>query len=122
MTTPKIADLAVTGAQLATDSVDAMIEASKEALKDEPKAISPATPDVEPIADEITFDDVLMIGGDIPAIGAPTVEGATVSALIQAQDRAKKVLVFKKKRRKQYRRTNGHRQDLLRVRIGDIHV
>jgi len=59
---------------------------------------------------EITLDQVLMIGGDSPRIGTPTVEGATVKAEIVDQNRANKVIVFKKRRRKSSRVKNGHRQ------------
>ncbi len=49
---------------------------------------------------EITIDQVLMLGGDSPRIGSPTVEGASVKATIVAQSRADKVIIFKKRRRK----------------------
>lgn len=65
----------------------------------------------------ITIDDVLMLGGEKVAIGAPTVAGAKVTAEITAQDRAKKVIVFKMKRRKNYRRKAGHRQPYTELRI-----
>ena len=66
------------------------------------------------------FDRVLMVGGDDVKVGTPLVEGAEVTATRVADVRGDKIVVFKKKRRKGYRRTNGHRQDLLRVRIDDI--
>ena len=70
---------------------------------------------------KITLDEVLMIGGEGDVkIGTPTVDGASVSGTITAQGRGPKLRVFKMKRRKGYRRKNGHRQDLLRVRIDDI--
>lgn len=59
---------------------------------------------------EVTIDQVLMLGGDSPRIGAPTVEGASVKATIVAQSRADKVIIFKKRRRKSSRTKNGHRQ------------
>ena len=65
----------------------------------------------------ITLDQVLMAGGKI---GTPLVAGATVSAEVIAQDRGPKIIVFKKKRRQNYRRKNGHRQDLTVLRITDI--
>ncbi len=76
--------------------------------------------DAQP-GDIITFDHVLMVGtgGDV-TIGAPLVEGATVAAELVEQMRAKKIIVFKKKRRQKYRRTNGHRQNHSIVRITDI--
>ncbi len=69
----------------------------------------------------ITFDQVLMLdnGNDV-AIGSPLVEGATVVAELLEQFRSKKIIVFKKKRRKKYRRTQGHRQNLSLVKITDI--
>ena len=80
--------------------------------------------DVErlPAADEaIVFERVLMIGGEGDArIGNPVVEGAQVSATRVGDVRGPKIVVFKKKRRKGYRRTRGHRQDYVRVRIGEI--
>ena len=69
----------------------------------------------------ITLDDVLMIGGegDIK-IGAPTVDGASVNGTIVAQGRGAKIRVFKMKRRKGYRRSQGHRQDYTEIRIDGI--
>ncbi|MGA7616286.1 MAG: 50S ribosomal protein L21 [Thermoanaerobaculia bacterium] len=62
----------------------------------------------------------LMIGGDTVKIGAPTVEGVSVKATILGEERSDKVIVFRKKRRKQYKKKNGHRQDLVAVRIDAI--
>jgi large subunit ribosomal protein L21 len=69
---------------------------------------------------EITFPEVLMIGGDEPRVGTPTVEGAKVVGTVLDQAKGEKVIVFKKRRRKNYRRKNGHRQLLTVVRIADI--
>jgi large subunit ribosomal protein L21 len=70
---------------------------------------------------EVEFDRVLMVGGEGEAkVGSPVVDGAKVSGVSLGPVRASKVLVFKFKRRKGYRRKNGHRQNLLRVRIQDI--
>ncbi|TDQ64228.1 large subunit ribosomal protein L21 [Maritalea mobilis] len=71
--------------------------------------------------DTVTFDEVLMVGaeGDV-TIGSPLVEGASVVAELVEQKRDKKVIIFKKKRRQNYRRKNGHRQHLSVVRITDI--
>lgn len=70
---------------------------------------------------EIVFDRVLLVGNDDDVkIGRPVVEGAKVSAELVNEVRGPKVIVFKFKRRKQYRRKNGHRQDLHRVRIQGI--
>ncbi len=70
--------------------------------------------------DAVTFDNVLLIGGDEYAIGTPTVKGASVSASVVRQFRDKKIVVFKMKRRKRYRKTQGHRQYLTEVRITKI--
>lgn len=69
----------------------------------------------------IQFGEVLMLGGEGAAqIGAPTIEGASVAAQVVEQKRAGKITVFKKKRRKNYRRKKGHRQHLTQVRITEI--
>jgi large subunit ribosomal protein L21 len=67
--------------------------------------------------DQVTFDEVLMLGGDSPRIGAPTVAGATVSAEIVQQTRSPKSIAFKKRRRQNSKRKRGHRQDLTLVKI-----
>lgn len=73
------------------------------------------------VGSQVVLDKVLMIGGDDgPTIGQPVVEGAQVVGRIMAQSRAKKIVVFKKKRRKGYRRTQGHRQYLTRLQIEEI--
>jgi large subunit ribosomal protein L21 len=69
---------------------------------------------------EISFDEVLMLGGDKVAIGTPLVSGASVKAKIVAQDRAKKVIVFKYRRRKNYRRKQGHRQPYTELQITGV--
>ena len=69
----------------------------------------------------VQFEDVLMLGGEgDPQIGSPTVSGASVAGQVIEQKRADKILVFKKKRRKNYRRKKGHRQHLTAVRITEI--
>ncbi len=71
--------------------------------------------------DTVTFDRVLMVGsGADSRVGTPTVDGASVTAELVGEVRGSKVRVFKKKRRKGYKRLNGHRQDLMRVRIDSI--
>ena len=70
---------------------------------------------------EIALTDVLALGGiDTPQVGRPTVPNASVRARIVQQPRATKVIVFKKKRRKNYRRKRGHRQDLTVLKIEEI--
>jgi len=71
--------------------------------------------------DSIEFTDVLMVSnGDAIEWGAPVVQGATVAGEILGQVRGPKIIIFKKRRRKHYRRKNGHRQDLTSVRITEI--
>ncbi len=65
----------------------------------------------------IALDQVLMVGD---TIGTPFVSGASVAAEVVAQDRGPKIIVFKKKRRQNYRRKNGHRQDITVLRITEI--
>jgi large subunit ribosomal protein L21 len=73
------------------------------------------------VGDTIEFDDVLMVGGDEGVrIGTPTVEGARVVGTITAQGRHPKIRVFKMKRRKRYRRSQGHRQSYTEVRVDRI--
>jgi large subunit ribosomal protein L21 len=63
------------------------------------------------VGSEITFPEVLLRGdGDAVTIGAPLVDGAAVAARIIGQEKTRKILVYKKKRRKNYRRRHGHRQ------------
>jgi large subunit ribosomal protein L21 len=78
------------------------------------------------VGETIAFDQVLMIGdeqeGGEPKIGAPLVDGAQVTAEVLEQGKAPKIIVFKKKRRKNYRRKRGHRQLQTVLRIRDIAV
>lgn len=69
----------------------------------------------------LTLDDVLMVGdaGKI-TVGTPVVKGASVTAEILGQDRAQKIIVFKKQRRKNHRRKNGHRQRITVLKVKDI--
>ncbi|WP_054033713.1 50S ribosomal protein L21 [Desulfatitalea tepidiphila] len=70
---------------------------------------------------EVAFDHVLMLGdGEAVRIGQPVVEGASVKGHIVEQGKSKKVLVFKYKRRKRYRRKQGHRQLYTAVKIDSI--
>jgi len=77
---------------------------------------------IEKLADKaagakVSFDNVLMVGDKI---GTPVVAGAKVSGEVLEQTRADKIIVFKKKRRHNYRRTRGHRQHLTVVKITGI--
>ncbi len=71
----------------------------------------------------ITFTDVLAVGddGDL-TLGAPTVAGASVTATVIAQDRLDKVIIFKKRRRQNSRRRNGHRQHVTVLRVAGIEL
>ncbi len=71
--------------------------------------------------DSVAFGDVLMVGGDDGvAVGSPTVAGASVAGEIVGQKRTAKILVFKKRRRQNSKRSHGHRQELTLVRITEI--
>ncbi len=71
--------------------------------------------------DAVNFSDVLMVAGESgPQFGAPLVSGALVSAEVVEHGRGPKVIIFKKKRRQNYRRKRGHRQELTTVRILEI--
>lgn len=83
--------------------------------------------DVEKLAGEVgatvTFTDVLLVGnGSGVTIGTPKVASARVEAQITAQKRGKKIIVFKFKRRKNYRKKQGHRQSLTSLKILEIHT
>ena len=70
---------------------------------------------------QVILNDVVMLGdGDKVTIGTPTVAGAAVSATVMRQTRGPKIIIFRRKRRKNHRRTQGHRQDLTLLRITDI--
>jgi large subunit ribosomal protein L21 len=80
---------------------------------------------IERLAEEsgasITFDRVLLVGdGDAVTIGSPTVDGASVSGTVLAEELGPKLIIFKFKQKVKYRRTRGHRQHLTRVRIDEI--
>ena len=81
---------------------------------------------VETLAGEpgstVELKDVLMIGGDgkAPTVGSPIIDKAAVFAEVVEQSRADKIIVFKKHRRKNYRRTRGHRQEQTVLRIVDV--
>lgn len=73
---------------------------------------------------EVTFDRVLLVetdGGDV-VTGQPYVAGASVTAVVEAQAQAKKIRVFKMKRRKQERKTRGHRTQQTRVKVTAINA
>jgi len=70
--------------------------------------------------DVVEFAEVLVVGGDTPLLGTPTVAGALVAGEVLEQGRGPKVIAFKKRRRKNSRRKRGHRQEFTRVRITEI--
>ena len=75
------------------------------------------------VGDTVTFAEVLAIkNGDSLKVGTPRLAGAKVVAKVVEQDKAAKVLIFKKKKRKQYRRTRGHRQPYMAVVVESIHA
>lgn len=68
----------------------------------------------------VTFDKVLFIGGDDVKVGTPYVEGATVTGKVEKHGRQKKIIVFKYKPKKNYRKKQGHRQPYTKVTIEKI--
>jgi large subunit ribosomal protein L21 len=73
--------------------------------------------------EKVTFSEVLMVGGDQPKVGVPMVSGASVIATVVRESRGEKIIVFKKKRRKNHtKRKHGHRQDLVQLRIDSINL
>ena len=73
------------------------------------------------VGDKIELDQVLLISGEGETrIGTPTVTGAKVSGTIKSQGRGPKIIVFKMKRRKGYRRKQGHRQDYTEIHVEKI--
>lgn len=73
--------------------------------------------------DEVTFDRVLFVSGDKgTTIGSPVVDGATVTAKVEKQGKSRKIIVYKYKAKKNYRRKQGHRQPYTKVVIGKINA
>ncbi|WP_101844446.1 50S ribosomal protein L21 [Halobacillus sp. Marseille-P3879] len=68
----------------------------------------------------VTFDKVLFVGGDDTKVGAPFVDGATVTAKVEKQGRQKKLTVFKYKPKKNYKRKQGHRQPYTKLVVESI--
>ena len=68
----------------------------------------------------VQLGEVIMLGGDTPEIGKPTISGASVAVEIVEHGRGRKVIAFKKRRRKNSRRKRGHRQDFVLIRISEI--
>ncbi len=75
------------------------------------------------VGKKVEFEKVLLVSDDSGVkIGTPVVEGAKVSAEVLEHGREKKIIVFKKKRRKGYRKKRGHRQHFTRIKIEDIRI
>ncbi|MBW2308070.1 MAG: 50S ribosomal protein L21 [Deltaproteobacteria bacterium] len=74
------------------------------------------------VGDPVVFTDVLAVVGDELLLGQPNVADVSIHGTIVAQEKGKKIIVFKKKRRKGYRRTMGHRQLQTRCRIDEIRM
>ena len=71
--------------------------------------------------EQIILNDIVMLGdGDKVTVGTPRVDGAGVSATVMRQTRGPKIIIFRRKRRKNHRRTQGHRQDLTLLKINEI--
>ena len=72
---------------------------------------------------QVIFDRVMLVDNDgLTKVGAPTIEGAKVSATVLNHLKGDKVIVFKKKRRKGYQKANGHRQYLTKIQIENINI
>ncbi len=75
------------------------------------------------VGDQLSIDQVIMVSSDgNVTMGDPFIEGSSVKVTVLDQTRGKKIRVFKMKRRKRYRRTQGHRQYLTKLRVDDIQV
>lgn len=72
--------------------------------------------------DVVVFDQVLMVGGEKVKVGTPLVNGATVTAKVEKQGKSKKIIVFKYKPKKNYRKKQGHRQPYTRLVIEKINA
>lgn len=72
--------------------------------------------------DKVTFDEVVLVGGEKTVIGTPLVEGATVTGTVEKQGRAKKVVTFKYKPKKHQHTKQGHRQPYTKVVIDEINA
>ncbi len=72
------------------------------------------------VGSALDIDSVLLVSGDNVTVGAPYVQGAKVSAVVESHKKDPKIIVFKYKSKKDYRRKNGHRQQYSYIRIKDI--
>ena len=101
----------------------AIIRSGGKQFRAEPgKTIKVPSLDAEP-GQKITFDEVLVAGTDDGLkVGTPVVTGATVTGEVVKHGKEKKLIIFKWKRRKNYRRKQGHRQGYTEVRVADIQL
>jgi large subunit ribosomal protein L21 len=100
----------------------AIIETGGKQVKvEEGQAIYIEKLDVE-AGESVTFDKVLFVGGENVKVGSPVVAGATVTAKVEKQGRQKKIIVFKYKAKKNYRKKQGHRQPYTKVIIEKINA
>ncbi|MCF7925901.1 MAG: 50S ribosomal protein L21 [Candidatus Izimaplasma sp.] len=74
------------------------------------------------VDDTVTFDKVLLVGGENLQIGNPYVEGVTVEGKVEKQGKQRKIIVFKMKPKKKYRRKQGHRQPYTKLTITKINA
>lgn len=72
------------------------------------------------VGSTVTFDQVLLVGGEETKVGAPYVSGAKVTAKVEKQGRGKKIIVFKYRAKKNYRKKQGHRQSYTKLTIEKI--
>ena len=72
------------------------------------------------VGDTVEFDQVLLVSGDEVKVGSPVIENAKVTATVEDQNKDKKIVVFKYKPKKQYRKKHGHRQPYTLVKINSI--
>jgi large subunit ribosomal protein L21 len=102
--------------------VFAIIQASGRQFRVEPGAVIEINGHAHDVGAELAFEEVLIVGQDAGELtaGAPFVSGAKVLGVVDSTGKTAKVRVFKKKRRKQYRRTRGHRQQYTTLRIDAI--
>jgi len=75
--------------------------------------------DAEP-GTAVNIDTVLLVSGDSVSVGSPYIEGAKVSAIVESHGKDDKIIVFKYKPKKDYRRKQGHRQQYSIIKIGEI--
>jgi large subunit ribosomal protein L21 len=101
----------------------AIIRSGDKQFRAEPgKTVRLPSVDAE-VGETVTFDEILLASdGDLITVGTPVLSGATVTGEVVAHGRGKKIIIFKWKRRKNYRRKQGHRQGYTDVRIGEINV